>query len=68
MTGAACSHTNTRRGRNIPRVWGSWQSRVCTDCGDYRAVDHHGKVAPGIIGVWRSAEFYEEDTAEPEDE
>lgn len=53
----SCEHKKTFRGADIPRRWGSFQSEVCSDCGMYRARDHHG----GIRSPWRPAKDYERD-------
>jgi hypothetical protein len=26
-----CLHTRAERGKDVPRVWGSWRSQVCLD-------------------------------------
>lgn len=62
-----CAHSSTRRGKNIPRVYGSWRSEVCEKCGAYRVRDHRGDLITDYRGRWRSAENYVEDIAESED-
>lgn len=63
-----CAHPNTKRGKDIPRRWGTYRSEVCLDCGMFRprthitTSDHLGEVA----GDWRPADEYEDATT-PED-
>jgi hypothetical protein len=35
-----CTHDKVTRGPDIPRRYGSWQSRVCTACGAWHRVSH----------------------------
>lgn len=59
-----CIHARTERGKDIPRVYGSYRSEVCTDCKAFRARDHHGRLVDDVRGEWRSAERYKTETAE----
>ena len=49
-----CSHSETTRGNDIPRRWGSYRSEVCRACGAFRPLDHHDEVR----GSWRPASEY----------
>lgn len=60
-----CDHARTERGKNVPRVYGSWRSEICLDCGAFRTHGHD----PGRshLSAWHPASQYAEATAEPED-
>lgn len=60
-----CPHLSTKRGDDLPRRWGSYQSEVCLFCGSFRALTHHG--APTSSG-WQPSTEYAAQTAETEDE
>jgi hypothetical protein len=57
----ACPHAATSRGKDIPRVYGSFRSEVCKDCGAYRYRDHRDNLWTGCGGGWRPASEYEAD-------
>lgn len=40
-----CAHIKTRRGIDVPRMYGSWRTEVCEGCGMFRRVDHFHKRA-----------------------
>lgn len=61
-----CTHEHSRRGADIPRVYGSWRSEVCDTCGAFRERDHHDALAPSWR--WRPAAEYSEATAAREDD
>lgn len=67
-----CRHEQTRPGRDIPRVWGSFASQVCARCGAFRQYGHGvDPDAPGpgdTVSDWRPASDYEDATAERGDE
>lgn len=66
-----CLHARTERGKDAPRVWGSWRTQVCLDCGAFRmhAHDEDPNVPPGWSkSAWRAASAYEEATAKSEDD
>lgn len=58
-----CEHKETKRGKNAPRRWGSYQTQVCTSCGAYRFHHHDGRIARP---EWHPASEYEGDIAEQE--
>jgi hypothetical protein len=65
-----CLHTRTARGEDAPRVWGSWRTQVCLDCGAFRMHGHDEdpRAAPGWSkSAWRPAGEYGETTAKPKD-
>jgi len=59
-----CLHDNTKRGKDIPLRYGSWQSLVCRDCGAFQRRGHNGYV---IDGIWLPASNYEAETVERDD-
>jgi len=61
-----CQHLKTKRGKDIPRLYGSWQSEVCVDCGMFRRRDHHWNLATGWLSGWFDAADYEAATEERE--
>lgn len=61
-----CSHSRTKRGDDIPRAWGSWQTEVCVPCGAFRTRSHCP--SDPRIGPWRPAGEYAAATAPIEDE
>jgi hypothetical protein len=64
-----CLHTRIERGRDVPRVWGSWRTQVCLDCGAFRMHAHNEdpSATPGWCkSAWRSAGEYDGATAESE--
>ena len=63
-----CRHERTKRGKDIPRVYGTYRSQVCIDCGMFRARDHYNKIVNDSRGAWRPAERYAEDTSERDDD
>lgn len=60
-----CQHAHRARGKDVPRVYGSWRSEVCQNCGAFRTHGHD----PGRshLSAWQPAAEYTEATAEPED-
>lgn len=52
-----CPHKNTGRGKDAPRRYGSWQTEVCKDCGDFRTHDHD--TDKSHKSEWKPAEQYE---------
>lgn len=60
----ACQHVSTKRGKDIPRRWGSFRTQVCCDCGDYRWLTHHDEP----VGPWHSAREYAAAVAEDQEE
>lgn len=61
---APCKHTDTFRGEDSPRRWGSDRTEVCAECGMYRRTDHYDRDLSG----WLPAVQYLEDIAPIEDE
>ena len=62
-----CLHHKTGRGKDAPRVWGSWRTQVCLDCGAFRlhAHDENPGTAPGWSkSAWRPTSEYEVATRE----
>lgn len=61
-----CLHTRTVRGKDAPRIWGSWRTQICLDCGAFRMHAHNEdpSAPPGWNkSAWRPAAQYEEATA-----
>lgn len=58
-----CKHPETRRGRNIPRRYGSYRSQICLACGSFRTLTHHDEV----VGAWQPAAQYDAATAPDEE-
>lgn len=57
----ACKHLRVERGANVPRVYGSWRTQACIDCGAFRTHGHNdnpdpSKPWPGH--AWRPASDY----------
>lgn len=56
-----CQHVSTDAGPNIPRVYGSWASEICRDCGAWRTMTHttrrlDGSMnAPAHVSDWHPA-------------
>ena len=40
MAEKRCRHSETVRGPDIPRVYGSFRSEICLDCRAYRKLSH----------------------------
>ena len=55
-----CSHANTKRGEDMPLVYGSARTEVCVDCGSFRQRTHHDEVPMGFAGRWRQASEYDD--------
>lgn len=49
-----CVHKKTKRGTDIPRVYGSYRTEVCVACGMYRTMGHNGENPD----PWRSRDAY----------
>ncbi len=65
-----CLHARTERGKDAPRVWGSWRTQVCLDCSSFRMHGHDEDPSslPGWSkSAWHPVGEYEEATAVPED-
>ena len=62
--GNPCEHTDTFRGADIPRRYGSYRSQVCRGCWCFRPLTHFGKPA----GPWQPQSQFAEATAPLEDE
>lgn len=67
LDSVVCSHTETVRGKDIPRRYGSYRSEVCVTCGRFRALTHHNDEV-AINGHWRPASEYDAAVASSEDE
>ena len=67
----ACKHERRGRGKDVPRVYGSWRSQICLDCGGFRTHGHNDDPdAPGEharVSDWHPASEYAEATSEPEE-
>jgi hypothetical protein len=66
-----CLHTKTTRGKDTPRVWGSWRTQVCLDCGAFRMHAHNedpSAVPSWSKSAWHAAAEYEEATTAPEND
>lgn len=61
---APCPHTETFRGEDSPRRWGSDRTQVCAACGMYRRTNHYNRDLSG----WLPAEQYAAAVAPMEDE
>jgi hypothetical protein len=59
---ASCTHTKTIRGKNAPRVYGSWRTEVCLSCGAFRTHGHDA--GRSQLSAWRPASAYADATAE----
>jgi len=59
-----CRHESTRRGKDVPRRWGSFRTEVCASCGAFRTHGHD----PGKshLSGWYSASEYDNAVAETE--
>lgn len=55
-----CDHRRSRRGDDVPRVYGSWRTEVCLDCGSFRTHGHDAFRSQK--SEWRPAEEYAEAT------
>jgi len=59
---AECRHGRRERGKDVPRVYGSWRSQVCLDCGAFRTHGHNDDPdAPGAhanVSGWLPASEY----------
>jgi hypothetical protein len=56
-----CDHTNVVRGVDVPRVYGSWRTQVCVDCGAFRTHGHNDIPEPSKPWAghdWRPASEY----------
>lgn len=61
---ASCKHARTTRGADAPRLYGSWRTEVCRDCGAFRTHGHDvGRSHPS---EWNPASEYAAATAEQE--
>lgn len=60
-----CGHERTARGANVPRLYGTYASEVCQDCGSFRTHGHDA--ARSRMSAWKPANEYAEATAEPGD-
>ena len=45
-----CEHRRLKNGPNIPRVYGSWASEICEDCGAWRTMTHAVRGLDGQFG------------------
>lgn len=62
----ACAHKRYRRGKDVPRRWGSYRTRLCLDCGAYQT---HSHIAPPLPDTpWKPSDGYEADTTRSDDE
>lgn len=61
-----CRHSRTRRGLDVPRVYGSWRSEICEDCGAFRTHGHDS--ARSHLSEWMPAADYAEATRKDDDE
>ena len=57
-----CEHENLKVGPNLPRAYGSCQTKICCDCNAWRQFDWHGN----SISNWLNSPI--EDMLEPDDE
>jgi hypothetical protein len=67
---AGCAHARTRRGGDVPRVYGSFRSQVCVDCGAFRTHGHgEDPDNPRMTHAsgWRPACEYDDAISEPEE-
>lgn len=55
-----CPHLKTKRGKNAPRVWGSYRTEVCVRCGSFRYRTHLDQLVPvtDARGGWKPEEDY----------
>jgi len=66
-----CSHVHVVRGEDAPRVYGSWRTQVCLDCGAFREHGHNDRPVPSRPWPghdWRPASEYEDAVAKREDD
>lgn len=61
---AGCTHERTTRGADVPRLYGSWRTEVCRDCGAFRTHGHDA--ARSQLSAWRPASEYAEATEQQE--
>ncbi len=47
-----CNHTNVKQGPSVPRVYGSWDSEICVDCGAWRTFTY---IHREWMSKWHSA-------------
>lgn len=62
-----CRHVRVRRGANSPRVYGSWRTQQCLDCGAFRTHRHNvipDPLVPLKDHPWRPASEYADEVAE----
>lgn len=67
---SGCKHTNVIRGGDVPRVYGSFRSQVCIDCGAFRTHNHNEVPDPlsQLSGhPWRPASEYADAISREED-
>lgn len=74
MHAQKCEHKITFAGPDIPRVYGSWASEVCRDCGAWRTMTHRTLNIDGTLNAtqYHYSEWHRADeldaALEPDDE
>ncbi len=57
-----CLHRRIGAGPDIPRVYGSWASEVCYDCGAWRTTTHRVRMLNGLLGPeYHTSEWHPQD-------
>jgi len=59
--GKECIHVRVIRGKDVPRLYGSWRTQVCEGCGAFRTHGHNDSPEPSKLWVghdWRPASEY----------